>query len=70
VPLSGFHINKSIQKALEMELHKAFKSIPGAEVVKELIANATKIVKELEVSICVSRTLSEVPKDERRDSSE
>jgi chromosome segregation ATPase len=32
-----------------MELHKAFKSIPGAEVVKELIANATKIVKELEV---------------------
>ena len=49
VPLSGFHINKSIQKALEMELHKVFKSIPGAEEVKELIENATKVVKELEV---------------------
>ena len=49
VPLSGFHINKNIQKALEMELHKAFELNPVAEMVKERIANATKVVRELKV---------------------
>ena len=42
MPLSGFHINKNIQKALE-------NTIPEAEEVKERIEDVTKVVRELEV---------------------
>ena len=42
MPVSGFLINKNIQKALE-------NTIPEAEEVKERIEDVTKVVRELEV---------------------
>jgi len=49
VPKNGFQINNNIQKALEMELHKAFGSNPVFEECKSHIENATKVIRQLEV---------------------